>query len=336
MTARPVVMITGASAGVGRATAIAFAKRGARIGLLARGRAGLEAARADVVAAGGEAVCCVADVAEADQVEAAAVTLENEFGPPDIWVNNAMASVFSPISEMTPQDYQRVTAVTYLGFVYGTLSALRRMRPRNEGVIVQVGSTLAYRGIPLQSAYCGAKHAIEGFCDSLRTELMHDGSRVHVTMVQLPAINTPQFDWVKTRLQHRAQPVPPIFQPELAADAILWAISARKREVYLGWPTVKGILGDKIATGYADRYLAKHGFDSQQTDEPERPNRPDNLWRPLDDTVDYGAHGRFDDRARTFSWQFFLSRHRNLVAGASLAGAVALGRLLQTRRRQVT
>jgi NAD(P)-dependent dehydrogenase (short-subunit alcohol dehydrogenase family) len=324
---RQVVMITGASAGVGRATAIAFAKRGARIGLLARGRAGLEAARRDVLAAGGEALICIADVSNAEQVEAAAAALEREFGPIDVWVNNAMNSVFSPIIEMTPEDYKRVTEVTYLGFVYGSLSALRRMRPRNRGVIVQVGSALAYRGIPLQSAYCAAKHAIEGFCDSLRTELLHERSRIRVTMVQLPAINTPQFNWVKSRLRGRAQPVPPIFQPEVAADAILWAADHHRAEIYLGWPTVKAIVANKILPQRVDKYLATHGYDSQQANEPESENRPHNLYTPLDDAEDAGAHGRFDDQARDFSWQFLFSRYRTPIALAALTLAgVALAR----------
>lgn len=326
MSDRQVVMITGASAGVGRATAIAFARRGARIGLLARGRAGLEAAARDVEAAGGEAIVCQADVARAAEIEAAADQLERAFGPIDVWVNNAMVSVFSPVIETTPEEFERVTAVTYLGYVYGTLSALRRMRARNRGVIVQVGSALAYRGIPLQSAYCGAKHAIQGFCDSLRSELLHDDSGVRLTMVQLPAINTPQFDWVKSRLAGRGQPVPPIFQPEVAADAILWASDHDRREVYLGWPTVKAIVGDKIAPGYADGYLARHGYESQQTDEPERPDRPHNLWEPLDDERDVGMRGRFDQQARAMSWQFLLSRYRAVVvaglAGLAVAAAV--------------
>ena len=325
MDAREVVVITGASAGVGRATAIAFARRGARIGLLARGRAGLAAARRDVEAAGGDAIVCITDVADPEQVENAAAAVERAFGPIDIWVNNAMASVFSPISQMTPEEYQRVTAVTYLGSVYGALAALRRMRPRNRGAIVQVGSALAYRGIPLQSAYCAAKHAVQGFCDSLRCELLHDNSEIHVTEVHLPAVNTPQFDWVKSRLKGRGQPVPPIFQPEVAAEAIVWASQHRRREIHVGWPTVKAIAGDKIASGYLDEYLAHHGYESQQTDEPEDPDREHNLWAPVDDDRDFGAHGRFDDRAESSSWQLWLTTHRReLAAAAAAAGAVGL------------
>jgi NAD(P)-dependent dehydrogenase (short-subunit alcohol dehydrogenase family) len=322
---RQVVMITGASAGVGRATSVAFARRGARIGLLARGRQGLEGARRDVEAAGGEAVICQADVANADQVEAAAASLEDTFGPIDVWINNAVASVFSPIVEMTPEEFERVTAVTYLGAVYGTLAALRRMRPRDDGAIVQVGSALAYRGIPLQSAYCAAKHAVQGFCDSLRTELLHDNSRIRLTMVQLPALNTPQFDWVKSRLPGRAQPVPPIFQPEVAAKAIVWASQQDRREVFVGMPTVVAVVGNKIAPGVGDVYLSQHGYDSQQTEEREDPDRPHNLWAPVDDNRDFGARGRFDARARHRSWQLWATQHRaTLGASAMAAGLVGI------------
>lgn len=320
-----VVMITGASAGVGRATAIAFARRGARIGLLARGAAGLEASARDVQAAGGDALICQADVARAAEVEAAAARLEDRFGPIDVWVNNAMVSVFSPVSEMQPEEYERVTAVTYLGAVYGTLAALRRMRPRDDGVIVQVGSALAYRGIPLQSAYCGAKHALQGFCDSLRSELLHDGSRVRLTMVQLPALNTPQFDWVKSRLPWRAQPVPPIFQPEVAAEAVVWASEHDRREIFVGWPTTRAIVGNKLVPGLADWFLSRSGYDSQQTDEPENPARPHNLWEPGDEDRDAGSHGRFDARARRRSWQLWLTMHRSaVVALLAAAGGGAL------------
>jgi NAD(P)-dependent dehydrogenase (short-subunit alcohol dehydrogenase family) len=332
MTQRgPIVMITGASAGVGRAVALAFARRGASIGLLARGRAGLEGARRDIESAGANALMLQADVADAGQVEAAAATLEDTFGPIDIWVNNAMASVFSPVAEMTPDEFRRVTEVTYLGVVHGTLSALRRMVPRNAGVIIQVGSALAYRGIPLQSAYCAAKHAVQGFCDSLRSELLHDGSRVRVTMVQLPAMNTPQFDWVKSRLPNKAQPVPPIFQPELAADAIVWASEHDRRELYVGLPTVAAILGDKATPWLADRYLARSGFTAQQTTEPEDPARPDNLWAPVDADRDFGVHGRFGARAQRHSGQLWATEHRTLLAGAALLGAAALVGALKRR-----
>ena len=329
MRGRQVVMITGASAGVGRATSVAFARRGARIGLLARGREGLEAARRDVEAAGGQAIMCQADVARPDQVEAAAAALEDAFGPIDVWVNNAMASVFSPVVDMTPEEFDRVTAVTYLGAVYGTLAALRRMRPRDDGAIVQVGSALAYRGIPLQSAYCAAKHALQGFCDSLRTELLHDNSRIRLTMVQLPALNTPQFDWVKSRLPGRAQPVPPIFQPEVAAKAILWASQQDRREVYVGMPTVVAVVGNKVAPGLGDAYLSQHGYDSQQSEEPEDPDRPHNLWTAVDENRDFGAHGRFDARARAKSWQLFATQHRTtLGASAMAAGLVGIAAIV--------
>ena len=334
MSAAEVVMITGASAGVGRATAIAFARRGARIGLLARGRAGLEGAKQDVEAAGGEAVVLQADVADAIGVERAAASLEDSFGPIDIWVNNAMVSVFSPVKEMTADDFKRVTDVTYLGVVHGTLAALKRMLPRDHGSIVQVGSALAYRGIPLQSAYCAAKHAVQGFCDSLRSELLHDNSHVHLTMVQLPAMNTPQFDWVKSRLPRKAQPVPPVFQPEIAADAIVWAAHHDRRELYVAMPTATAIIGDKIASGLADRYLAANGYDAQQTDEPEDPHRPDNLYQPVDGERDFGRHGRFATIARSTSYEVWPAEHHGIVAlliGSIAAASAAV--LLRRRRR---
>ncbi len=323
-TGRPqVVVITGASAGVGRATAQAFARRGASIGLIARGRAGLEAAQREVEALGGRALAIPSDVADADAVEAAAEAIESELGPIDIWINNAMTSVFSPVKEMKAEEFRRVTDVTYLGYVYGTLSALKRMLPRDRGTIIFVGSALAYRGIPLQSAYCGAKHAIQGFFDSLRTELLHDGSGVRLSMVQMPALNTPQFRWVKSRLPRKAQPVPPIHQPELAAEAILFAIESGRREVWLGWPTVKAIVGNRIVPWYADRKLAESGFRSQQTDEPDDPGRRDNLWEPVDDERDHGAHGVFDARAKEQTSQLWATKHKHLLlaGGALLMGA---------------
>jgi NAD(P)-dependent dehydrogenase (short-subunit alcohol dehydrogenase family) len=319
----PVVVITGASAGVGRALSRAYAAQGARLGLIARGRDGLDATRREVEAIGSEAIVCVADVAEAEQVEAAAQTIERTFGAPDIWINNAMASVFSPVKEMTAEEFRRVTEVTYLGVVHGTLAALRRMLPRDHGSIVQVGSALAYRGIPLQSAYCAAKHAVQGFCDSLRSELLHDGSHINLTMVQLPALNTPQFDWVKSRLPNRAQPVPPIFQPEVAAQAIVWAAQSGRREVWVGMPTVKAILADKMAPGLLDRVLARTGYDSQQTNEPADPTRPDNLWSPV--SGDHGAHGRFDARAKPVSLQVWGTQHRGELAAVAGIAALAIG-----------
>jgi NAD(P)-dependent dehydrogenase (short-subunit alcohol dehydrogenase family) len=314
-----VVVITGASAGVGRATVREFAKHGARIALLARGIDGLEAARKEVEELGGTPLVVPVDVADANQVEAAAARIETDLGQIDIWINNAMASVFSPIKQMTPEEFRRVTEVTYLGYVYGTLAALKRMLPRDRGVIVQVGSALAYRGIPLQAAYCAAKHAIQGFCDSLRCELIHDGSAVRVTMLQIPALNTPQFGWVKSRLPRKAQPVPPIFQPEVAAEAIYFAAHNPRREFYVGLPTVEAIVANKIAPGFLDQYLARTGYESQQHDGPEDPNRPDNLWQPV--PGDHGAHGAFGARARKWSPQLWTSEHRSLIALA----AVALG-----------
>ncbi len=320
---KEVVVITGASAGVGRATAQAFAREGARIGLLARGRAGLEGAKRDVERLGGEAIVLPTDVSNSEAVEAAAAAVEAEFGPIDVWVNDAMCSVFSPIKEMTADEFKRVTEVTYLGFVYGSLSALKRMLPRDRGVIVQVGSALAYRGIPLQGAYCGAKHAIQGFCDSLRCELLHDKSKVRVVMVQMPALNTPQFRWVKSRLPREPQPVPPIFQPEVAADAIVYAAHSNRREIYVGKPTVQAVVGNKLAPALLDHYLGATGYDSQQTAQPVAPDRRNNLWAPVDDERDHGAHGSFDRRARDCSPQMWANKNRvGLALGAlGLVGA---------------
>lgn len=322
-----VVVITGASAGVGRATAREFARRGAQIGLVARGRDGLLAAQQEVESLGGQALVLPTDVSSAEQVEAAAAQVEQAFGPIDVWINNAMVSVFSPVKEMRPEEYRRVTEVTYLGYVYGTLAALKRMLPRDRGSIVQVGSALAYRSIPLQSAYCGAKHAIAGFTESLRSELIHDSSKVQITEVHMPALNTPQFGWVRSRLPRKAQPVPPIYQPEVAARAIVWAAAHPRREYRVGLSTMKAVVGNKIIPGLLDRYLARKGYDAQQTDEPADPERADNLWEPL--PGDHGAHGRFDGRAREKSLQLWLSMHRNslaLAAGAlaGLAGAALM------------
>ena len=321
-----VVVITGASAGVGRATARKFARHGARIALLARGTDGLEAAQREVQELGGTAIVIPVDVANPEQVEAAAARVEIDLGKIDIWINNAMASVFSPIKEMTPEEFRRVTEVTYLGYVYGTLAALKRMLPRDRGVIVQVGSALAYRGIPLQSAYCAAKHAVQGFCDSLRCELLHDNSGVRLTMVQLPALNTPQFGWVKSRLPRKAQPVPPIFQPEVAAEAIYFAAHNPRREFYVGAPSVAVISINKLAPGLLDYILARTGYDSQQYDGAEDPNRPNNLWQPV--PGDHGAHGAFHARARSWSPQLWTSERRTLLALAAIAlgisGLIAL------------
>ena len=330
---RRVVAITGASAGVGRATACAFARQGAAIGLIARGADGLAAAARDVESLGGQAIALSADVADADQVEAAAAKLEEAFGPIDVWVNNAMTAVFAPVKETRPEEFRRVAEVTYLGSVHGTLAALRRMLPRNRGVIIQVGSALAHRGIPLQATYCAAKHAIEGFCDSLRTELLHDRSRVQLAMVHVPAMNTPQFDWVKSKLPRKAQPVPPIYQPEVAARAIVWLADHPRRRLWVGWPTVAVLLANRVAPGLLDRYLARTGYASQQSDEPEIPDRPDNLWQPV--AGDHGAHGRFDARAEPVSVQAWATMHKGwLLAATAIAVAAAIaGRAHRKRVR---
>jgi NAD(P)-dependent dehydrogenase (short-subunit alcohol dehydrogenase family) len=329
-----VVVITGASAGVGRATVRKFAKHGARIGLIARGLDGLKGAQREVEELGGKALVFPVDIGNTDRVEAAAAQIEADLGEIDIWINNAMASVFSPVKEMTSEEFRRVTEVTYLGCVYGTLAALKRMLPRNRGVIVQVGSALAYRGIPLQAAYCAAKHAIQGFCDSLRCELLHDKSNVRLTMVQLPALNTPQFGWVKSRLPRKAQPVPPIFQPEVAAEAIYFAAHHPRREFYVGTPSVAVIVGNRFAPGLLDRYLADTGYDSQQYDGPEVPDRAHNLWQPV--PGDHGAHGAFDARAKDYSPQLWASEHRTLVAigvaALAISGIVALFKNRDRRR----
>jgi short-subunit dehydrogenase len=311
------VVITGASAGLGRAAAREFGRHRAKVGLLARGIDGLEAAKREIEDAGGTALAIPTDVADSQAVEQAAALVEERLGPIDIWINNAMASVFSPVKEMRPEEYKRVTEVTYLGVAYGTLAALKRMLVRDRGTIVQVGSALAYRSIPLQSAYCAAKHAIAGFTDSLRCELIHDKSQVRLTMVQMPALNTPQFGWVKSRLKHKAKPVPPIFQPEVGAKAIYWAAHHWRRELYVGWPTVEAIVANKIAPGALDRYLGRTGFGSQQTSEPEDPARPDNLWQPV--PGDHGAHGTFDAVAHERSWELRVSLDRLWIGCAGLA-----------------
>ncbi len=318
--ANEVVVITGASAGVGRATARAFARQGASVALLARGTDGLEGAREDVEALGGRALVLPVDVADAEAVERAAARVEDELGPMDVWVNNAMASVFAPFKEVTAEEFRRATEVTYLGQVHGTMAALKRMLPRDRGTIVQVGSALAYRAIPLQSAYCGAKFATRGFTDSLRAELKHDGSRVHMTMVQLPALNTPQFGWSRTKLPRHPQPVPPIYQPEVAAEAIFWASHQRRREVYVGASSVATILGNKVAPWAADLYLGLTGYEGQQTEDFVGPERPDNLFEPV--PGDHGAHGIFDDEAYDSSPQLWATKNRAWIAlaGASLAG----------------
>jgi NAD(P)-dependent dehydrogenase (short-subunit alcohol dehydrogenase family) len=320
---RKVVVVTGASAGVGRATIREFARGGATIGLIARGREGLEAAAREVEAAGGRALVLPVDVADAAAVEAAAETVEQKLGPIDVWVNNAMTSVFAPVNRLAADEVRRVTEVTYLGTAYGTMAALRWMRPRDAGVIVQVGSALAYRSIPLQAAYCAAKHAMVGFTDSLRSELVHDGSGVRVTVVHLPAMNTPQFDWVRSRLPRRARPVPPIYQPEVAARAIVWASEHPVRELRVGTPTLLAIAAQKTIPGLLDWYLGRTGFDAQQGPEAEEPGRPDNLFAPV--PGDGGAHGRFERDAREHSPEAWLATHRAAVLGiaALLVGSSA-------------
>jgi NAD(P)-dependent dehydrogenase (short-subunit alcohol dehydrogenase family) len=324
------VVITGATAGVGRATARAFARRGARIGLLARGADGLAATAAEVRRRGGEALSLPTDVADADAVESAAEAVERRFGPIDIWVNCAMATIFAPLSAITPEEFRRATEVTYLGFVYGTMAALRRMRRRNRGTIVQVGSALAYRSVPLQAPYCGAKHAIRGFTDSLRSELEHERSAIHLTMVQLPALNTPQFDWARNKMPRRPKPLGAIYQPEVAAAAIVFAAHARRRELYVGGSTVKAILANKLAPGLLDHLLARRAVEGQLSRERVPAEAPDNLFAAV--AGDRGAHGRFDRVAKRWSAEQLLAEHKLLAAGAlGIAGAVALA-LIGARR----
>jgi NAD(P)-dependent dehydrogenase (short-subunit alcohol dehydrogenase family) len=324
MTTTPVVVITGASAGIGRATARLFGAQGARVGLLARGQAGLDAAATDVRDAGGQAVTIPTDVADYDQLEQAATQIEDTLGPIDVWVNVAFTSVFAPFHQISAAEFRRVTEVSYLGFVHGSMVALARMRPRDRGTIVQVGSALGSRGIPLQSAYCGAKHAINGFTESLRTELLHDHSNIHITVAQMPAVNTPQFSWVLSRLPRHPQPVPPIYQPDIAARAVLYAAEHPHRKQYwVGASTAATILGQRIAPALLDRYLAKTGYDAQQTRQHVEANRPNNLYQPLDDTTgtDHGAHGIFNDQALDHAPQLWFSHHPRLTA-ATIATAL--------------
>ncbi|HEY2669949.1 MAG TPA: SDR family oxidoreductase [Rugosimonospora sp.] len=323
--AQRVIVVTGASGGVGRAVARHFAARGDKVALLARGADGLDGAAEDVLAAGGTPLAIEVDVADYEAVDGAASMIEEKLGPIEVWINDAFSSVFAPFTQITPAEFKRITEVSYLGAVYGSRAALDRMLPRDAGTIVQVGSALAYRGIPLQSAYCGAKHAIQGFTEALRCELLHDKSGVRVTMVQLPAVNTPQFDWVKSRLSNKAQPVPPIYQPEIAARGIAYAADhPRRREYWVGGSTAGTLLANAIAPGILDRYLARTGYSSQQ-DKPRREaDQPANLWHPVDDEngADYGAHGRFDDRSTSRSLQLWASQHHGLVA-AGIAGVAA-------------
>ncbi|HTA04675.1 MAG TPA: SDR family oxidoreductase [Streptosporangiaceae bacterium] len=329
------VVITGASAGIGRATARLFAERGANVALIARGYAGLEGAAKEVAEAGGRALAIAADVADFDQVVAAADQVEAELGPIDVWVNVAFTSVFAPFDEISAAEFRRVTEVSYLGFVHGTMAALSRMRPRDRGVIVQVGSALGARSIPLQSAYCGAKHAINGFTSSLRCELLHDKSNVSVTVVQMPAVNTPQFSWVRSRLSHDPQPVPPIYQPEVAARGVVFAADhPARRQYWVGGTTALTILANRVVPGLLDHYLARTGYSSQQTKQLAAADRRDNLQEPVDGPVgtDHGAHGSFDDRSHDRSAQLWLSQHVAQVIGAA-AGSAVLAGLLAARRR---
>jgi NAD(P)-dependent dehydrogenase (short-subunit alcohol dehydrogenase family) len=331
-----VVVVTGASAGIGRAIAQAFGARGAKVALLARGEVGLRGAAKEVEAAGGSALLIPVDTADYQQIERAAHQVEQELGPIEVWVNVASTSVFAPFMKIEPEEYKRVTEVSYLGYVYATRAALDRMLPRDRGAIVQVGSALAYRGIPLQSAYCGAKHAIQGFHDALRCELLHHKSKVHVTMVQMPAVNTPQFSWVLSRLPHRAQPVPPIYQPEVAAKAVVYAADhPKRREYWVGGTTAATLIGNKLAAGLLDRYLGKTGYSSQQADQPRDPDQPVNLWEPADGPGgrDFGTHGVFDARSTSRSYQLWASQHHGLLSAAD-AGALALLGLLSAGSRR--
>ncbi|BBY22100.1 hypothetical protein MSTO_23050 [Mycobacterium stomatepiae] len=330
-------MVTGASGGIGRATAAAFGVRGANVGLVARGAKGLTAAARDVEAAGGKAYVIPTDVADPEQCDAAAETAERTFGPIDVWVNVAFTSVFSPFDQITPVEYRRVTDVSYLGYVYCTMAALRRMKPRDSGTIVHVGLALAYRGIPLQTAYCGAKHAVQGFHEALRCELLHEHSKVRVTMVQMPAVNTPQFSWVLSRLAKQAQPVPPIYQPEVAARAVVYAANhPRRREYWVGGSTMGTLAANAIAPGLLDRYLARAGFGAQQTDRDRPADQPANLWRPADgsDGHDFGARGIFDDRSKRRSHQPWASHHHGVVGAGATAALAAMATVAARQLRR--
>ena len=323
MKSGQVVMVTGASAGLGRAIAHGFAKRGARLGLIARNPEALEACREEVMQLGGEAIVLPLDVSDADAIDDAASKLEEAFGPIDVWVNDAMASVFSPVKEMKPEEYKRVTEVTYLGYVYGTLAALHRMLPRDRGTIIQIGSALAVRSIPLQSAYCACKHAIVGFTDSLRCELYHDKSNVQLTVVQMPAMNTVQFTWVKSRMPDKPQPVPPIYQPEVAAQVVVHAaeVDRPRREYWVGYPTVQAIVGQMFIPGLLDRYLGDTGYKAQQTGTPESPDRHNNLWHYV--AGKHSAHGPFDNRSHSFSPQVWVDLRRGWLLCAGVVVATA-------------
>jgi NAD(P)-dependent dehydrogenase (short-subunit alcohol dehydrogenase family) len=323
------VVITGASAGLGRAIAHEFGKAGARVGLISRDHTALNATAAEVERLGGNAAIYMADVSDNRAVEAAAEFFEQRLGPIDIWINNAMVSVFAPVKDMEAAEYRRVTEVNYLGYVHGTLAALRRMLPRNQGRIIQIGSALAVRSIPLQSAYCASKHAIVGFTDSLRCELYHDNSQVRAIVIHMPAMNTPQFTWVKSRLPKLPQPVPPIYEPEVGARVVLHAAltSSPRREYWVGGSTVKAIIGQKVFPGLLDLYLGKTGYKAQQRDEADSPERPNNVWQPVSTSL--GAHGPFDGKSRAFSLEAEVSKHRGrFLIGAGLVGAAFCARKL--------
>lgn len=313
-----VAVITGAGAGIGRATVEEFARHGFDVALLSRDPSRLDRAADAVRSYGVRALSIPTDVANPAAVEAAADRAEAELGPIDVWVNVAMATVFAPVSTLTAEEVERGTKVTYLGQVHGMMSALKRMRVRNRGTIVNVGSALAYRSVPLQSIYCGAKAAIRGFTDSLRSEIIHDKLNVHLTMVDLPAVNTPQFDWALNKMGRKAKPVAPIFEPEVPARAIYFAATHKRRDVWVGWPTVKAILANRIAPGLIDRYLATAGYSGQLADQPTAPNAPANLFEPV--PGDYSAHGRFDDQSRNHSWEMFTDRHKATVFGVAVIG----------------
>lgn len=331
------VVITGASAGIGRATAALFGARGAKVGLIARGTLGLDGVTHEVQREGGQALAIEADTADFVQVNVAATRIEEAFGPIDVWINVAFTSVFAPFSQIEPDEFRRVTEVSYLGFVYGTRVALDRMKPRDHGTIVQVGSALSYRSIPLQSAYCGAKHAINGFTESVRTELLHEKSAVHITIVQMPAVNTPQFSWVLSRLPNHPQPVPPIYQPEVAARGVLFAADHPTRKQYwVGGTTAATIIAQKFAAPLLDRYLARTGYKSQQTDKPVDPGRPSNLWQPADGPSgqDFGTHGVFDYQAHSNSSQMWASQHVRTASAIALTLGSIVARARRSRRRR--
>lgn len=328
-----VVVITGASAGVGRATVREFARHGCKLGLIARGREGLEGAVRDAQTLGAQAIGIECDVADPGAVEQAAERVERELGPIDVWVNNAMASVYGPFSEMSLEDFKRVTHVTYLGQVYGTKAALKRMLPRDRGSIVQVSSALGYRSIPLQSGYCGAKHAVDGFTESVRTELIHMGSHVHVTVVALPGVNTPQFEWTKNLMPREGKPVGKIYQPEVPARAIYYAAHHKRKRVMVGYPTVQSILGERVSGELLDHYLADKAWKGSLSKEPHNPERPDNLYEPVDRDRDMGAHGRFDNRAVGSSVQLWMNMNRGWLALAGAGVALAVGAVVAGKKK---